>query len=422
MVFEALYQLGIWFLSCVMKVGALFNTKIRKGVNGRNGLIERLEVDFPALAGGRPVAWVHAASLGEFEQGRPVIEAFKSALPDFFLVVTFFSPSGYEVRKNYQGADYICYLPLDSKDNARRFVRILNPEIVFFVKYEFWFNYLNELRKRNTSVISFSTIFRPEQVFFKFYGGFYRKLLTYFDCILVQNQQSLALLNSIGIYSCTIAGDTRFDRVKAIASAARELPEIASFVDEAFCLVAGSVWQADMDVLIPALNKAPRGIKAIIAPHEIKAEQIKSWRSMLTARSILYSDYITGKQVEPFDYLIIDNIGMLSSLYRYGDVAFIGGAFETGLHNILEAATFGLPVLFGNNKYHKFQEAIDLIGAGGAVAVSDLKETTSILEKLLTDRNLREEMGRVNAEYVLSQTGATEKVIMEAKSLLAIKK
>lgn len=418
MIFEVLYQAGIWFLGMAMRIGALFNSKIAKGVAGRKDLMDHLEATLPTMLGGKPVAWFHAASLGEFEQGRPVIESFRAAFPGFFIVLTFFSPSGYEVRKNYAGADYICYLPLDSKKNAHRFLDIVKPRIAFFVKYEFWFNYLKSLRQRNAAIISFSTIFRPDQIFFKSYGGFYRNLLSLFDSILVQNEESQMLLNRIGITSCAVAGDTRFDRVKSIASAARELPEIEDFVKGTFCIVAGSVWQADMDVLIPVLNNAISSVKAVIAPHEIKPEQIENWRSQLKGRSVLYSTYVKEGSADSADYLIIDNVGMLSSLYRYADAAFIGGAFGSGLHNILEAATFGVPVIFGNNKFHKFQEALDLIELGGAKAVKDQAETELILSKLIADETFRAKMGAVNADYVLSQTGATEQVIKEARRLL----
>ena len=415
MLFEYVYQTGIWFLKIAMRLAALFITKVKMGVDGRKGLIENLGNKFPGLCKGRDVAWFHAASLGEFEQGRPVIEAFRKDYPDFFIVLTFFSPSGFEVRKNYPGVDYICYLPLDSAKNARRFVEILKPKIVFFIKYEFWFNYLKELRNSGAIIISFSTIFRPEQVFFKSYGSFYRRLLKYFDHILVQNSESFNLLKSIGITKCTVAGDTRFDRVKSIASAARDLPEIATFIGHSTCMVAGSVWQADMDVLIPALNHSKLILKTIIAPHEIKKEQIESWREALDGKSVLYSHYVREPSNKNFDYLIIDNIGMLSSLYRYGNIAYIGGSFGSGLHNILEAATFGLPILFGNKKYQKFQEAIDLIEQGGALAVGNASEMGTLLNQLTEDMTLGEKMGQVNQNYVISLTGATNLVMKEVE-------
>ena len=416
--FVFLYQMGIWVLKFVLGIGSLFNAKMKRGVKGRKGLLRNLENSFADLSQGRPVAWFHAASLGEFEQGRPVIELFRVAYPQHFIVLTFFSPSGYDVRSNYQGADYICYLPLDTQSNASKFVSIINPEIVFFIKYEFWFNYLRALREKGAIVISFSTIFRPDQVFFKFYGGFYRKLLGYFSHILVQNQQSLDLLGQIGIKSCSIAGDTRFDRVRSIAASVRQLPEIISFTENSYCLVAGSVWQADMDVLIPALNALTTPIKAIFAPHEIRKEQMEKWSRELAGECILYSEYIRHKQNTAFQYLIIDNVGMLSSLYRYGNSAYIGGAFGSGLHNILEAATFNLPIIFGDQKYDKFQEAIDLVAQGGAQTVSNAAELSLILNALSTDPQLNERMGAISQAYVISHTGATASVMNEVRRLL----
>lgn len=415
---ELLYGAGVKVMGVAMRVGANVSPKLKLGYAGREGLLERLESDFSSIAGGRPVAWFHSASLGEFEQGRPVIEAFRKEYPDYFILLTFFSPSGYEIRKNYTGADYICYLPVDTSENARRFVDAVRPQIVFFIKYEFWYHYLKALRSRHIAILSFSAIFRKEQVFFKFYGGFYRKLLSYFDHILVQNQSSLKLLKSVGIDSCSVAGDTRFDRVKSIVDSAKDLPEIAAFTAKTLCLVAGSVWQADMDVLIPALNNLKRPLRVIIAPHELKKEQMESWRKQLDGKSILYSEYVKMGGAGSFDYLIIDNVGMLSSLYRYGDLAYIGGSFGAGLHNILEAATFGLPVLFGNKSYSKFQEATDLLAFGGAVAVNGTEDLATQLGQFMENNAFRVSTGKSNADYVAAHTGATDLVMAEAKKLL----
>jgi 3-deoxy-D-manno-octulosonic-acid transferase len=348
-------------------------------------LIEKLQVALPRLIKGRPVVWFHAASLGEFEQGRPVMEAFKQKFPDHFILLTFFSPSGYEIRKNYAGADYVCYMPLDTAANARDFVEIIKPEITFFIKYEFWYNHLAELKRNGSYILSFSTIFRPDQIFFKSYGGFYRKMLGYFDHLFVQNEESMKLLNKISISNCSLAGDTRFDRVNSIALSTRELPEIAAFLQNSPCLVAGSVWEEDMAVLIPALNQVALPLKAIIAPHEIKMEQMENWRRLLKGSTMLYSEYKkafdNNQKIQPFDYLIIDNIGMLSSLYRYSSIAYIGGSFGSGLHNILEAATFGVPVLFGNKKFQRFQEALDLVEEGSAKPVADTVELKHYLNE-----------------------------------------
>jgi 3-deoxy-D-manno-octulosonic-acid transferase len=411
-----LYQLFIVAFQGLMRFAGLFNSKIRLGVAGRAGLISYLDESFQGLTNGRPVAWFHAASLGEFEQGRPVMEAFRERYPDYFILLTFFSPSGYEIRKNYTGADYICYMPIDTKANAAAFVRIIKPRIVFFIKYEFWFNYLHELRRSGAYIFSFSTIFRPEQVFFKWYGSFYRKLLTYFDHIFVQNEESLRLLSGIGVAQCSLAGDTRFDRVSAIAASIKDLPLISAFKGDNICIVAGSVWEADMNVLIPAVNALSKPVKMIIAPHEINMEEIKLWCQRLEGSSVLYSDFVKGNQEEA-NYLFINNIGMLSSLYRYGDMAYIGGSFGAGLHNILEAATFGLPVTFGDKGYKKFQEAKDLILEGGAVAVSGDKTLTKLIEKWC-DPAVRNKSGELSKSYVARQTGATSLVMAKVEEKL----
>lgn len=415
---KIIYQVAIHIFAFLIRFVAPFNHKIKLGTEGRKGLIGKLRKSFHTLVAGRPVAWFHAASLGEFEQGRPVIEAYRLAYPNHFIILTFFSPSGYEIRKNYTGADYICYLPIDTPANARAFVSIVNPRVAFFIKYEFWFNYLRELQKNGSYILSFSSIFRPNQIFFKSYGGFFREMLGYFDHLFVQNQASVSLLTNAGIAACSIAGDTRFDRVRSIASSARELPEIARFKAGSMCLVAGSVWDADMQALIPALNALKSNLKAIIAPHEIKAEEIAGWRSKLNGRSILYSEVAAGQSPEGFDYLIINNIGMLSSLYRYGNMAYIGGSFGAGLHNILEAATFGLPIVFGNKSYHRFQEAVDLIEKGGAFAMEDSKAVLKMMEWWVDNPDSADGAGEISREYVSSGTGATDLIMQKVRQAI----
>ncbi|MCF0058417.1 3-deoxy-D-manno-octulosonic acid transferase [Dyadobacter sp. CY356] len=419
---EFIYQLAMNAFSGAMKMAALFSPKVKLGVEGREGLIEKLKAVLPELIGNRPVVWFHAASLGEFEQGRPVMEEFRKEFPDYFILLTFFSPSGYEVRKNYSGADYVCYMPLDTARNARDFMEIIKPEIVFFIKYEFWYNHLVALKNNDCHILSFSTIFRPDQVFFKSYGSFYRKMLGYFDHLFVQNEESLKLMQQINITNSSLAGDTRFDRVRSIALSVRQLPEIESFLQNSSCLVAGSVWEADMTVLIPALNQIALPLKAIIAPHEIEKHQMESWQKSLGKKSMLYSEYKklydNSAEIEPFDYLIIDNIGMLSSLYRYSDIAYIGGSFATGLHNILEAATFGVPILFGNKKYQKFQEAQDLIQEGSAKAVADTNEIKQYLTEWLSEPSRRKNLGGISEKYVASRTGATALVMEKVRNIL----
>lgn len=403
-------------------MAAMFSPKIKLGVEGRDGLIEKVKNILPGLIGDRPVVWFHAASLGEFEQGRPVMEEFRKDFPNYFILLTFFSPSGYEIRKNYSGADYVCYMPLDTAKNAKDFVEIIKPEITFFIKYEFWYNHLVALKNSGSHILSFSTIFRADQVFFKSYGGFYRKMLRYFDHLFVQNEESLKLMQQINISACSLAGDTRFDRVRSIALGVKQLPEIEDFLQNSPCLVAGSVWQADMVELIPALNQVEQPLKAIIAPHEIEKDQMESWRKSLSGKSMLYSEYKKSydisADIQPFNYLIIDNIGMLSSLYRYSDIAYIGGSFGSGLHNILEAATFGVPIIFGNKKYQKFQEALDLVEEGSAKAVAGTNEIKLYLNEWLSEPSQRKSLGEISEKYVASRTGATALVMKKVRELL----
>lgn len=363
-----------------------------------------------------PVVWFHAASLGEFEQGRPVMDAYRAQYPDHKILLTFFSPSGYEVRKNYTGADFVLYLPADTPANARRFVALVNPRIAFFIKYEFWYNYLRELRATNVPVISFSAIFRPNQLFFKLWGSFYRNLLGYFDHILVQNQESVVLLASIGIRNVTLAGDTRFDRVTQVAAVKKDIPIAQTFKNREPLLVIGSAWQADMDVLIPFINQFDKPLKIIIAPHDIHDDEIERWRGQLRNPSVRYSETVAGNAntLENAQTLFIDNVGMLSSLYRYGEFAYVGGAFGKGLHNILEAATYGMPLFFGPN-YGKFQEAVDLVNEGAAFPVGNTSEFMAAFTKQYTDRT---EAARISRSYVQRNIGATGKVMEVVKRLV----
>lgn len=366
-----------------------------------------------------PIAWFHCASLGEFEQGRPVIEKFKATFPDDKILLTFFSPSGYEVRKNYAGADYICYLPSDTPSQAQEFIEYFNPSIAFFVKYEFWYNYLRILHEKRIPVISFSAIFRENQIFFQWYGSFHRNILKFFTHIFVQNKSSLELLQSIGIQNVTVGGDTRFDRVKQIADARKTLPIIETFKDGKPLLIIGSCWQQDFEIITPFLNKFEKDLKVIIAPHEINVEEIERWREKLNSNSIKYSEIIvcsnnsSNINTNPLipNILIIDNIGMLSSLYQYADFAWIGGAYSKGLHNILEAATFGLPIFFGNKKYKKFQESIDLERLSGAKAIANTADFDIEFRKLYDDFDLRNQKSEIIKKYVEENTGGTDMVI-----------
>ncbi|MGM9510358.1 3-deoxy-D-manno-octulosonic acid transferase [Larkinella sp. GY13] len=404
---SALYTTSIRLYQAALQVAARFHPKARLAVEGRRGWMEQINTKLADNTA--PIAWFHAASLGEFEQGRPVMEAFRQQYPGYKILLTFFSPSGYEVRKNYAGADYIVYLPFDTAANARQFVGRINPAIAFFIKYEFWYHYLRELKARQIPIFSFSAIFRPDQIFFKPYGGFYRSFLRFFNHILVQNQESVDLLKRIGVTNVTLAGDTRFDRVKQVADAKKDIPVARLFKADTPLLVVGSAWQADMDVLIPFLNRFEKPLKVIIAPHEIHDDEIERWRSQLPGQTIRFSEaqFLNHQTIEPFSTLIIDNVGMLSSLYQYGDFAYIGGAFGKGLHNILEAATFRMPLFFGPN-YGKFQEAVDLVKAGAAFPVSNSAELETVFTRLYEDSSAA---SAISGDYVTLNTGATSKVM-----------
>ncbi|PLK46052.1 3-deoxy-D-manno-octulosonic acid transferase [Emticicia sp. TH156] len=416
-----LYNLSIYAYVSLLRLVSPFNKKAKLWVEGRKNLFDKLKTDAERKhwrSGVTRLAWFHCASLGEFEQGRPVIEAFRKEYPNYKILLTFFSPSGYEIRKNYTGADYIYYLPADTPENAASFVEIVKPSIAFFVKYEFWNNYLTQLQKRKIPVISFSAIFRPNQVFFKFYGGFYQEVLHKFDHILVQNTQSLELLEGIGIANTTLAGDTRFDRVKQIVDNRKEIPVVEQFKNGKQVFIIGSAWQADMDVMIPLMNNLKDGTKFIVAPHEIHDAEIEIWRKQLSLRTVLFSDARETPDLEACDVLFINNIGLLSSLYQYAEYAFIGGSFGKGLHNILEAATFGMPIFFGNKAYHKFQEANDLIAAGGAFPVENTEELKSLYIGMKTNEASRKSAATICSNYVTANVGATQKILEVVGSII----
>lgn len=412
-----LYRLSIAAFNLAAKVSALFNSKAKLFVSGRKNIFKELEQALSNSQDEKRV-WFHCASLGEFEQGRPVIEQFKAAFPDYSIFLTFYSPSGYEVRKSYALAQYVFYLPLDTPGNAQRFLDLVNPCLAFFIKYEFWHFYLSEMKNRNIPVLSISAIFRPNQLFFKPYGGFYRKMLQNFDHIFVQNTASQKLLNQIGIAQVSLSGDTRFDRVAALAENKKEVPIVAQFQNGKSTLIIGSSWKEDMAVLMPFINQNRYDLKYIIAPHEISEENINAILSAATLSSVRFSqaDITTVAQ---HNLLIIDNVGLLSSLYYYGDYAYIGGAFGKGLHNILEAATYGIPVVFGNKNYTKFQEAEDLIALGGAFTVKDSATLGQVFQEINSFAS-RQKAGEINRAYVKSNTGATEKIISYCKTALNI--
>lgn len=401
----SLYNLSIYIYYILIRFSSLFgNTKAKLWLKGREDIFERIDAALKPL---EKRIWIHASSLGEFEQGRPVIEKLKELRPDYKIVLTFFSPSGYEIRKDYKGADYIFYLPLDTRQNAHKFLDLVRPEKVIFVKYEFWYNYLTTLSAKHIPLYLISANFRKNQHFFKWYGGWFRQLLGNFEHIFVQNESSAALLKSIRLSNITIAGDTRFDRVYSIASASRELPEVKNFVNGAFCIVAGSTWQPDEDLLFRYLNETSHSLKMIVAPHEIKDSAIEAMIRKINRKTVRFSRL---QNPEKADVLIIDNIGMLSSLYRYGNVAYIGGGFGKGIHNILEAATFGLPVLFGPN-YHKFQEAVNLEKEGGAFPVNNYDNLKLTLDEFIGNPAKTKTTSAISRDFVENNLGATNNIL-----------
>jgi 3-deoxy-D-manno-octulosonic-acid transferase len=406
------YNITIFVLSSLIKAASLFNGKAKKFVAGRACLIKRIE---DAMAGNQSrVIWIHCASLGEFEQGRPLIEAFKKEFPAYKIVLTFFSPSGFEVRKNFPLADFIFYLPWDTPSNAKRFIAAVRPTLTIFIKYEFWYHYSRELKSQGVPLLSVSSIFRRQQWFFKPQGGFMRRTLKNFSHLFVQNSESAILLKEIGITNVTQAGDTRFDRVNNIVKNAEPIPIAEKFKTNQNVFVIGSCWPEDLDVLIPFINE--NKLKFIIAPHEISETSLKEIENALQVKTVRYSE-ATSVNVEEYSVLLIDNIGMLSRLYRYGEFAFIGGAYGKGLHNILEAACYGIPVLFGNKTYEKFQEAVDLINRGGAFAVSDYPDLKAKYEMLQAPESFLLAC-EVTRQYVEENLGATEKIMQHCRAIL----
>ncbi|MGQ7868030.1 3-deoxy-D-manno-octulosonic acid transferase [Sunxiuqinia sp. sy24] len=404
---EFFYQIGIFFYSLAARVSALFNEKARLFVKGQKAVFPYLEEQ---LSHSRPLLWVHCASLGEFEQGRPLIEQIKKEHPSYEILLTFFSPSGYEIRKNYEQADYVCYLPLDTVTNARKFIELTKPEKVFFIKYEFWNNYINQLHKNNIPLYLVSAIFRQEQLFFKsgFRAKWYRQVLAKVTHFFVQTETSGQLLSSIGINNYTITGDTRFDRVAEIAAKSKQLALIKQFKNGQKLIVAGSSWSPDEELLIDFLKQNPT-TKIIFAPHEVKESNIKRLLEQLPDGAIRYTQ-ATGENLEQAQILIIDTIGILSSIYRYADVAYIGGGFGVGIHNTLEAAIYNIPVIFGPN-YLRFQEAVNLQKVGAAFPIKNTEELIAILNQLLDDDQKRLKVAQKCREFMLLNLGATQQVL-----------
>lgn len=393
----------VWF---GVSIAAIFDHKIRLMWRGQRRAFRILKRKVDPNA---KYVWVHAASLGEFEQGRPIIERIRLEHPDYKILLTFFSPSGYEVRKNYPGADIITYLPIDTVTNARRFLRTVRPVAAFFIKYEFWYNYLHVLRHRKVPVYSVSSIFRPDQVFFRWYGRQYAHVLKCFTRFFVQNEESRMLLEKIGIHEVEITGDTRFDRVMTIKSLAKELPIVESFVkgsEKVF--VAGSSWGPDEDVFIPYFNEH-KDWKLIIAPHVIGEVHLKQILSKLQRNTVRFTQ-TTPEEAATADCLLIDCFGLLSSIYNYGTVAYIGGGFGVGIHNTLEAAVWNMPVIIGpNNK--KFDEAQGLMQAGGCFEIHDAAEFETLMDRFDTDKAFLKDSSEKAGQFVKGQAGATDRIL-----------
>jgi len=413
-ILQFFYNLSLILFSIGTAIAALFNSKARKLLVGRIGLLRKIKSE---INPDDKIIWFHAASLGEFEQGRPVIENLIKEKPEYSILLTFFSPSGYEIRKNYQYAKYIYYLPFDYSWNARLFLRIVKPKAIFFIKYEFWLNYIRFSYKQKIPIYCISANFRPNQIFFKWYGTWYKGFLKKFTHIFVQNSQSADLLIKAGITNIKVSGDTRFDRVISISKKSKSFIEVDSFCSGSFVVIAGSTWPPDEEIIVQYINNSKKQIKYIIAPHEVNNKENLNDLKRKINKKILFYSQIGKNEPSNFDVLIIDNVGMLSSLYKYGDVAYIGGGFGRGIHNILEAATYGIPVVFGP-KYTKFQEAIDLINKKGAFSVNNYDELEAILENLYQDKNLLVNSGKICKDYIESNKGATSVIVNHVSSLL----
>ena len=402
-----LYNLIVQIATFLLKIVALFSPKIKLFTEGRKPVFEILSAKIKATD---KTIWFHAASLGEYEQGLPVIEKIKEKYPKHKIVISFFSPSGYEVRKNNLVADATVYLPLDTKKNASKFISLVHPEMVFFIKYEYWPNYLNVLRKLNIPTYLISGIFRENQMFFKWYGGFYRKALESFTYFFVQNESSKKLLLELGKTNIAVSGDTRFDRVMAILDKDNTLDFIETFKNNSLTIVVGSSWPKDENLLVKYINTSSENVKFIIAPHNIKSEQIQELKHSISKKVVLFSEK-ENKNLIDFDVFIIDTIGILTKIYSYADIAYVGGGFgNPGVHNLLEPATFGIPIIIGPN-YSHFAEATALVNIGGCISITNQTELNDAFTKLIVNNNLREKKGSICSSFVQKNKGATSIIL-----------
>lgn len=405
-----IYNIAIFLYALVVRIISPFHRKARKMIKGHK---ETYNILRKKIDPNDRYIWFHAASLGEFEQGRPLIEEIKRTHPEYKILLTFFSPSGYDVRKDYPLADIVCYLPFDKKRNVKKFLKLIRPEMAIFIKYEFWYNFINRLNKNNIPVYMVSAIFRPDQMFFKWYGKNMRRILSFYTCICVQDEDSKKLLKEIDITKVEVCGDTRFDRVVEICRQAKKLPLIEVFTEKAKnenekILVAGSSWPKDEDIIIPYFN-ITADLKLIIAPHEIDEAHLKYIEGILERPHIRYSKAIQ-ENVGDYDCLIIDSFGLLSSIYNYGQVAYVGGGFGVGIHNILEAAVYDMPVIFGPN-FKKSREALQLIEQGGGYSVSGDEAFRGLMVEFLQYDDTLSAVGKHAGDYVRSNVGAVKKII-----------
>lgn len=402
-----LYNIGIYIFSAIAFIVSPFSSKASLLVKGRKKWTEKIAAK---ISPDDRTMWIHCASLGEFEQGRPVIEAIKKKDPGIKVVLTFFSPSGFEIRKNYPGADCIVYLPADTPSNSKRFVNLINPEYAIFIKYEFWNNYISALYKKGIPLYLISGIFRSDQHFFRWYGSFFRKMLRKFKMIFVQDQKSLDLLSGIGLKNIMLTGDTRFDRVVQITGTAHDIPQLEKFKGSEKLFLAGSSWEPDETIISQFINEYPARMKWVFAPHEIDKSNIERLEKLFKVKCVRFSEF--NEASVDARVLIIDNIGMLSSAYKYAYIAAIGGGFGKGIHNILEPACWGIPVMFGP-RYKKFKEAVDLINEKGAMTFSSYEVFSNTLDKWLEDEQFYLKSAKSASDYISKNTGSTDLVLQE---------
>jgi 3-deoxy-D-manno-octulosonic-acid transferase len=402
-----IYNIGIYASTWLVRAASLFSPKLKLFIVGRKNIFEIIA---SKIKPSNKTIWFHAASLGEYEQGLPLIEAIKIKYPEHLIVLTFFSPSGYEVKKNNTVADLTIYLPLDTPKNAKQFVQLINPEMAFFIKYEFWANYLLTLHNNKIPTYLVSGIFRKNQLFFKWYGGFYRKILNSFTAIFVQNKESQVLLAEIGISNVILSGDTRFDRVAQILKQDNKLPFIQEFKNNKTTIVIGSSWPKDEELIVKYINSNDSGLKFIIAPHNINKEQITQLKNSITKKTVLYSDY-KNHELAHFDVFIIDTVGLLTRIYSEANIAYVGGGFgSSGVHNILEPATFGIPIVIGPN-YTKFNEVKQLINLGGCISISEYNALANVFDSYLYSNELITDKGKICSNFISNHTGAVLKIL-----------